>query len=210
MNAAPWVGEGDSMGRVEIWRKRVPNIGNGLVFACEPNITEEFYVPLEVTSVNYLKTRLCIGRPKGFAVVDLELLEAQALLDHTDDSFTQTLKPGSQKLNELHPMTIYRINNEFLLCYDECAFYVNRTGRRARKEFLVCWDGTPTGFALCPPYILAFTSSCVEVWHIETGAQVQVIPGVNVQLLCEGTQPSNIAEKYTDGATLEGGSDGLG
>jgi hypothetical protein len=57
--------------------------------------------------------------------------------------------------------------------------------------------------ALRPPYVLAFTSSCVEVWHIETGVQVQVIPGVNVRLLCEGTRPSNIAEKYTDGVTLE-------
>ncbi|KAJ7826496.1 CNH domain-containing protein [Mycena olivaceomarginata] len=85
----------------------------------------------------------------------------------------------------------------------DCAFYVNRTGRRTKKEFLVCWDGTPTGFALRPPYILAFTSSCVEVWHIETGTQVQVIPGVNVRLLCEGTRPSNIAGEYTDDATLE-------
>ncbi|KAJ7824742.1 hypothetical protein B0H14DRAFT_3727616 [Mycena olivaceomarginata] len=137
----------------------------------ELRIFREFYIPLEVTSVNYLKTRLCIGHPTGFEIVDLESLEMQALLDHADDSFTQTLKPG--------------------------------TGCRTKKEFLVCWDGTPTGFALHPPYVLAFTSSCVEVWHIETGTQVQVIPGVNVRLLCKGTQLSNIAEKYTDGATLE-------
>ncbi|KAJ7826488.1 hypothetical protein B0H14DRAFT_3722432 [Mycena olivaceomarginata] len=95
------------------------------------------------------------------------------------------------------------------ICLD-CAFYVYSTGRRAKKVFLVCWDETPTGFdispsffALRPPHILAFTPSCVEVWHIETGAKVQVIPSLNVRLLCEGTRMSNSAEEYTDDATLE-------
>ncbi|KAJ7826498.1 citron-like protein [Mycena olivaceomarginata] len=81
----------------------------------ELRIFRKFYIPLEVTSVNYLKTRLCIGRPTGFEIVDLESLETQALLDRADDSFAQTLKPGSRKLNELHPMTFYRINNGFWL-----------------------------------------------------------------------------------------------
>jgi hypothetical protein len=30
----------------------------------------------------------------------------------------------------------------------EFAFYVNRTGRRSRKEFMVYWEGTPTGFGM--------------------------------------------------------------
>lgn len=28
----------------------------------------------------------------------------------------------------------------------EFAFYVNRTGWRSRKEFMVYWEGYPTGF----------------------------------------------------------------
>ncbi|KAJ7337580.1 hypothetical protein DFH08DRAFT_964551 [Mycena albidolilacea] len=95
-----------------------------------------------------------------------------------------------------------RIFREFYIPLESVHFTSTERGA-ARREFLVCWDGTPTGFALRPPYVLAFTSSCVEVWHIETGAQVQAIPGVNVRLLCEGARPSNIAEKYTDGATLQ-------
>lgn len=28
----------------------------------------------------------------------------------------------------------------------EFAFYVNKTGWRSRKEFMVHWEGSPTGF----------------------------------------------------------------
>ncbi|KAJ7826487.1 hypothetical protein B0H14DRAFT_3722430 [Mycena olivaceomarginata] len=35
----------------------------------ELRIFREFYIPLDVTSVNYLNTRLCIGRPTGFEVI---------------------------------------------------------------------------------------------------------------------------------------------
>ena len=30
----------------------------------------------------------------------------------------------------------------------EFAFYVNKNGRRSRKEFMVHWEGTPQGFGL--------------------------------------------------------------
>lgn len=29
---------------------------------------------------------------------------------------------------------------------EEFAFYVNKNGRRSRKDFMVHWEGTPTGF----------------------------------------------------------------
>ena len=60
-------------------------------------------------------------------------------------------------------MAIYRIENEFLLCYDgqcfhvshreacpdlplEFAFYVNKAGWRSRTDFMIYWEGVPTGF----------------------------------------------------------------
>lgn len=30
--------------------------------------------------------------------------------------------------------------------FSEFAFYVNKSGRRARNEFMVYWEGVPTGF----------------------------------------------------------------
>lgn len=104
---------------------------------------------------------MCVGCSRGFEIVDLESLDTQGLLDPKDESLEFV-----RKRENLRPMAIYRIGNEFLLCYDgafnsghvtsnsrlntfygaEFAFYVNRNGRRSRKEFMVHWEGSPTGF----------------------------------------------------------------
>ncbi|KAJ7698948.1 CNH domain-containing protein [Mycena rosella] len=158
----------------------------------------EFYIPVESTSIHYLKTRMCIGCSKGFEIVDLESLETQGLLDPADESLEFV-----RKRENLRPMAIYRINNDFLLCYDEFAFYVNKTGRRSRKEFMVFWEGTPTGFALHEPYVLAFEPSFVEIRHIETGLMSQVIQGSNLRLLFADTPPS--VNNSGGGYTYQGG-----
>ncbi|KAJ7730635.1 hypothetical protein B0H14DRAFT_2998844 [Mycena olivaceomarginata] len=128
---------------------------------------------------------------RAFEIVDLESLETQGLLDPSDESLEFV-----RKREGLRPMAIYRINNDFLLCYDEFAFYVNRTGRRSRKEFMVYWEGTPTGFALHEPYVLAFEPSFVEIRHIETGLMSQVIQGSNLRLLFADTPPSGGYDPY--------------
>ncbi|KAH0582817.1 hypothetical protein H2248_010725 [Termitomyces sp. 'cryptogamus'] len=145
----------------------------------------EFYIPVESTSIHYLKTKMCVGCSRGFEIVDLESLDTQGLLDPNDESLEFV-----RKRENLRPMAIYRIHNEFLLCYDEFAFYVNKNGRQSRKDFMVHWEGNPTGFALHEPYVLAFEPSFVEVRHIETGYLSQVIQGANLRLLFADTPPS--------------------
>ncbi|KAF8967665.1 CNH domain-containing protein [Flammula alnicola] len=145
----------------------------------------EFYIPVESTSIHYLKTKMCVGCSRGFEIVDLESLDTQGLLDPNDESLEFV-----RKRENLRPMAIYRIHNDFLLCYDEFAFYVNKSGRRSRKEFMVHWEGMPTGFALHEPYVLAFEPSFVEIRHIETGLMAQVIQGSNLRLLFADTPPS--------------------
>ncbi|KAF8159549.1 CNH domain-containing protein [Crassisporium funariophilum] len=145
----------------------------------------EFYIPVESTSIHYLKTKMCVGCSRGFEIVDLESLDTQGLLDPNDESLEFV-----RKRENLRPMAIYRIHNEFLLCYDEFAFYVNKNGRRSRPNFMVHWEGMPTGFALHEPYVLAFEPSFVEIRHIETGLMSQVIQGTNLRLLFADTPPS--------------------
>ncbi len=90
--------------------------------------------------------------------------------------------------------------------FTEFAFYVNKTGRRSRSNFLVTWEGTPTGFgkasvydakrctyrhlALHEPFVLAFEPSFVEIRHIDTGEMAQVIQGSNLRLLFADNPPS--------------------
>ncbi|KAF9563907.1 CNH-domain-containing protein [Agrocybe pediades] len=145
----------------------------------------EFYIPVESTSIHYLKTRMCVGCSRGFEIVDLESLDTQGLLDPNDEALEFV-----RKKENLRPMAIYRIRNDFLLCYDAFAFYVNKSGRRSRKDFMVYWEGTPTGFALHEPYVLAFEPTFVEIRHIETGHMSQVIQGSNLRLLFADTPPS--------------------
>ncbi|KAI0738597.1 CNH-domain-containing protein [Daedaleopsis nitida] len=156
-------------------------------------VFKEFYIPLQSSSIHFLKTKLCVGCTNGFEIVDLETLDTQGLLDPADASLEFV-----HKRENLRPLAIYRIDNEFLLCYDEFAFYVNKTGWRSRKEFMVYWEGSPTGFALHYPYVLAFEPTFVEIRHVETGSMSQIIQGNNLRCLFADTPPSttNSATNY--------------
>jgi len=77
------------------------------------NDRQEFYIPVESTSIHYLKTKMCVGCSRGFEIVDLESLDTQGLLDPHDESLEFV-----RRRETLRPMAIYRIQNEFLLCYD--------------------------------------------------------------------------------------------
>ncbi|KAI0079401.1 CNH-domain-containing protein [Panus rudis PR-1116 ss-1] len=156
-------------------------------------VFKEFYIPVQSSSIHFLKTKLCVGCTNGFEIVDLETLDTQGLLDPADQSLEFV-----RKKENLRPLAIYRIDNEFLLCYDEFAFYVNKTGWRSRRDFIVYWEGSPTAFALHYPYVLAFEPTFVEIRHVETGEMSQIIQGNNLRCLFADTPPSttNSAANY--------------
>ncbi|PFH50966.1 hypothetical protein AMATHDRAFT_143724, partial [Amanita thiersii Skay4041] len=95
----------------------------------------EFYLPVKSTTIHFLKTKLCVGSSGAFENVDLETRDTQGHLDPSDNS----LDFVRRRVN-LRPMAIYRIQNDFLVCYDELAFYVNKLGRLSRKDIMVHWD----------------------------------------------------------------------
>ncbi|GFZ48548.1 Rho1 guanine nucleotide exchange factor 1 [Saitozyma sp. JCM 24511] len=148
---------------------------------------KEFYIPTESSSVHFLKTKLCVGCTKGFEIVDLETLDMQGLLDPGDSSLDFVLKRDN-----VRPIAIYRIEEDFLLCYDEFAFYVNKNGWRSRPKWAIIWEGMPTAFALHYPYVLAFEPTFVEIHSVDTGHLVQIIPGNNISCLFADTPPSRM------------------
>ncbi|CAB4399307.1 unnamed protein product [Rhizophagus irregularis] len=158
---------------------------------------KEFYIPTELTSVNFLSKKLCVGCcAKGFEIVDLETLITQSLIDPDDVSLDFV-----QKKENVKPIAIYRISGgDFLLCYDEFAFYVNKVGWRSRSNWLITWEGSPTSFALRYPYVLAFEPSFIEVRHVETGILEQIIEGHNMRCLYSDSR-GNILVVTTDQAT---------
>ncbi|WFD27733.1 RHO1 GDP-GTP exchange protein 2 [Malassezia nana] len=150
-------------------------------------VFKEFYIPTESSSIHFFKSKLCMGTPKGFEIVDLETLDTQGLLDPADISLDFV-----QRRENLKPIAIFRVDGEFLLCYNEFAFFVNKNGWRARSDWIVHWEGNPNAFAIHYPYILAFEPSFIEVRHIETGALHQVIMGYNMRCLFADSLPSRL------------------
>lgn len=87
-------------------------------------IIQEFYIPTESHSIHFLKTKLCVACTKGFEIVDLETLDTQILLDPADASLDFV-----QRREDVRPLSIYRIDGEFLLCYNgELSVYVGSLG----------------------------------------------------------------------------------
>ena len=67
---------------------------------------------MEVTSIGFLKTKLWIGSSRGFDILNLETLETQEALDPKDEALEFLSKKGRK------PMAMYRIQDDFLLCYN--------------------------------------------------------------------------------------------
>ena len=144
--------------------------------------SQEFYVPAEATAVNYLKSKLCVACVRGFEVVSLETLETQPLLDLADTSLDFVTRKDNL------PISIERLNGEFLLHYSDFSFFVNRNGWRARPDWLISWEGKPQSFALSHPYLLAFDPSFIEIRHLETSVLVHIVTGKNIRMLHSSTR----------------------
>ncbi|KAK5656198.1 hypothetical protein OQA88_4959 [Cercophora sp. LCS_1] len=142
---------------------------------------KEFYIPIESSSVHFLKSKLCVASARGFEVVSLETLETQSLLDQADTSLDFVARKENVK-----PIHIERLNGEFLLNYSEFSFFVNRNGWRARPEWRLDWEGTPQAFALSYPWILAFEPNFIELRHIDNMA-VHIVPHKNIRMLHSST-----------------------
>ncbi|KAJ2708532.1 RHO1 GDP-GTP exchange protein 2 [Coemansia sp. D1744] len=150
---------------------------------------KECYIAAESTSLHFLRSRLCVGCTRGFEIVDLATMNTQSLLDPADTSLGFI-----NKRDTTHPVALFRVHDgQFLLCYDVFAFYVNRNGQRARSNWMIHWVGTPTSFKYEYPYILAFDSQFIEIYHVETGSVVQVIITGNCASLSPNKMHVNLA-----------------
>lgn len=144
---------------------------------------KEFYIPTESTSIHFLRSKLCVGCARGFEVVSLETLETQSLLDQADTSLDFVVRKENIK-----PIHIERMASEFLLCYTDYSFFVNRNGWRARPDWKITWEGNPQAFAIFNPYILAFEPSFIEIRHMESGGLIHIVTAKNIRWLHTSTR----------------------
>ncbi|KYG46662.1 hypothetical protein M433DRAFT_64713 [Acidomyces richmondensis BFW] len=145
---------------------------------------KEFYIPMESNSIHFLRSKLCVGGAKGFEIVSLETLETQSLLDQADTSLDFVARRENVK-----PIYIERNTSEFLLCYNDFSFYVNKNGWRARGDWKILWEGSPNAFATWgEKYILAFEPEFIEIRGSDTGGLVCIQTHRNIRFLHQSTR----------------------
>ncbi|SAM03842.1 hypothetical protein [Absidia glauca] len=151
---------------------------------------KECYIPCEAWAVELSNTKLWITGHRGIMLVDMQRTDrTQPMLDPDDEllAFITAREKQESSLKIRLPVkhiSVFKTpTDEFLVCYDEYAFYVNAKGNRTRKDFLIEWEGCSESYALAWPYVIAFDSSFIEVRHAMTGHLEQVIRGEHIRCL---------------------------
>jgi len=142
-------------------------------------IFKDLYIPGEATSLHIFRSNICVGCERGFEMVNLSSMRNQSVLDPSDEALAFVFQRENMK-----PISMFKLHDgEFLLCYNQIAFYVDKKGKRSRENWTIEWEGHPLSFALRYPYLVSFDTTFIEVRHVETGALLQVIPGANIRCL---------------------------
>ncbi|KAF8548709.1 Dbl homology domain-containing protein [Imleria badia] len=156
----------------------------------------EFFLPSESFDLVFLKAKIAILCTKGFEIMDLTDFKS-VTIPLRDDGHERLAK----RCESCKPMGMFRVENEFLLCYDEFGIYVNKHGAPSRSTGTIEWEGTAERVAMHWPYILLFDSRFIEVRHVSTGLLAQIIPGNEIRCIWDG--------RGTSGTATATGAEGL-
>ncbi|KAH7890998.1 CNH domain-containing protein [Phlebopus sp. FC_14] len=146
----------------------------------------EFFLPSESYDLVFLKAKIAILCTKGFEIMDLTDFKS-VTIPLRDDGYERLAK----RCESCKPMGMFRVDSEFLLCYDEFGLYVNKHGAPSRSTGTIEWEGTAERVAMHWPYILLFDSRFVEVRHVSTGLLAQIIPGNEIRCIWDGRGTSS-------------------
>lgn len=152
---------------------------------------DEFYIPAECGGMNLFTNALSVSTSRGFEVLtldkkqtfsvpDLRAPEVGNIAHHIEGQTTL----GMLKLSD----------QEFILCYEKCAVYVNKHGDVSRSV-IMNFVGKARSAALYGPYLVLFDTDFVEVRNAQNGRLKQIVSGRDVRCLDDG-----------GGGSLSGGS----
>jgi len=143
---------------------------------------DEFYIPAECFSINLFHSSLAISTSKGFEVMTLDKKQPWSVPD-LKQPHVATI---ASRLQNQDPLGMFRLSDqEFLLCYEECAVYINKNGDISRSVIME-FVGKARHAALYGPYVLLFDPDFVEIRNAQNGRLRQVIAGRDVKCLDDG------------------------
>lgn len=129
-------------------------------------------------SISFLKTKVCVGCSKGWEILSLETGKKEPILDEADPSLDFAIQKETVK-----PLAIHRLDKEFMLCYSEFVFLINRNGWRISHDWFINWEGNPQNLAYFFPYILSFDPGFIEIRNLHTTNIERTLIGENIRFL---------------------------
>ena len=140
---------------------------------------DEFYIPTECFGINLFHSSLAVSTTRGFEVMTLDKKQGWAVPDLKASHVASI----AARLANQKPLGMFRLNEtEFLLCYEECAVYVDKHGD-VNRVLIMEFVGKAKAAAMYAPYILLFDQDFVEIRNAENGRLKQVIAGRDVRCL---------------------------
>lgn len=129
-------------------------------------------------SISFLKTKVCVGCSKGWEILSLETGKKEPILDEADPSLDFAIQKET-----VTPLAIHRLDKEFMLCYSEFVFLINRNGWRISHDWFINWEGNPQNLAYFFPYILSFDPGFIEIRNLHTTNLERTLIGENIRFL---------------------------
>ncbi|KAH9810846.1 CNH domain-containing protein [Melampsora americana] len=175
---------------------------------------KEFFVPSESYAIQYLRSTLAIHCARGFEIMNLDTLKTASIPDfHQIRQIDPRLVQLQRRCDESRPLGMFRLGeNEFLLCYDEFAFFADKHGDPLIDKYdrIMNWDGKPISVAYSSPYVIGFSPTLVEVWNTLTSRRVQLILGNGMNCSYDGGSLGDDGTVHVVGAPAGGGGHGSG
>ena len=152
---------------------------------------DEFYIPTECSGINLFSSSLAVSTSKGFEVLTLDKKQSFSVPDLKAPEVANI----AQHIESQSTLGMLRLSDqEFLLCYEKCAVYVNKHGDVSRSV-IMNFVGRARNAALYGAYLILFDADFVEIRNAQNGRLKQIIAGREVKCLDDG-----------GGGTISGGS----
>ena len=155
---------------------------------------DEFYIPTECSGINLFHSSLAVSTNRGFEVLTLERKVSQSVPETAGESVQNIVR----HIKDQRALCMLRLSDqEFLLCYANCAVYINKHGEISRSVIME-FVGTAQSVALYGAYLILFDSDFVEIRNAQNGRLKQIIAGKEIKCLDDGGS-------WTSGNSAPGG-----
>lgn len=160
---------------------------------------DEFYIPTECSGMNLFHSSLAVSTSRGFEVLTLDKKQPWSV----PELKAEHVQNIAQTIKDQRPISMLRLSDqEFILCYEKCAVYVNKHGDVSRSV-VMNFVGVAQNAALYGPYLVLFDNDFVEIRNAYNGRLKQIIAGREIKCLDDGTNWS------ANGGGTGGKGDGL-